>query len=388
MRSALLCTLHHLSCNYLDARALETRGNARRGKGARKDKSDSRDAGKRWAQGFARRGARRGNSQGVLCFVVAGVALALLAGCGGAAREAAGAETPIANLQPAALEGRLPRVVATTNLVGDVVQQVAGDRVELTVLLPAGSDPHAFVASPQDMVALANADLVIANGLGLEEALLPTLLELSGVPVVSVNEGVTTLAPAAEAEEAEEHADEEHEHTGVDPHTWQNVQNVAIWAANVGHALGAIDPTHATEYAAAADVYATELQALDAELRAALAAVPPANRKLVTDHDTFAYFADAYDFTVIGSVVGSFSSLASLSARGMARLQEQIGAEGARALFVGNSTNPALAEQVARDVRLPVVRLFTDSLAAPGNPGDSYIEMMRANVAAIVAALR
>lgn len=313
--------------------------------------------------------------------------LLLLAGCGGqTAPGAASAETAIAGLQPAALDGRALNVVATTNLVGDVVRRVGGDSIALTVLLPAGSDPHAWAATPQDLVALANAELVIANGLGLEEALLPSLLELSGVPVVSVNEGVAPLEPGADEHAASEDAGA-HEHAGVDPHTWQNVQNVATWAQNVGRALAARDPAHAADYTLAASTYAAELQALDAELRRALEAIPNANRKLVTDHDTFAYFADAYGFTVVGSVISSFSSLASLSARDMARLQDQIKAEGARALFVGNTVNTDLAEQIAGDIGLPVVRLFTDSLAAPGQPGDSYIGMMQANVAAIVGAL-
>ncbi|MGL4650993.1 MAG: metal ABC transporter substrate-binding protein, partial [Caldilineaceae bacterium] len=281
-------------------------------------------------------------------------------------------ETAIADLQPAARIGRALQVVATTNLVGETVQIVGGDNVELTVLLPAGSDPHAYTATPQDMVALNNADAVFTNGLGLEESLLPTLQELTGIPIIAVNEGI---APIEGDHAGEGESDDEHDHAAGDPHTWQNPLNVAVWATNVGAALGALDPANAAEYRGAAESYADTLESLDAELRDTLAVIPADQRKLVTEHDTFAYFADAYGFTVVGSVIPSFSSLATISARDMAALQDQMRAANARALFVGNTVSPALAQQVAQDTGVPVVRLFSDSLSTAGQEGDTYVGM-------------
>ncbi len=322
------------------------------------------------------------------------LALLLLAGCGAQEAGTAGAarETAAAALEPAALAaGERLRVAATTNLIGDTVRQVAGDRVELTVLLPPGTDPHAYTATPQDMVALTNAQLIFVNGLGLEEALLPTLDEISGVPVVSINEAVTPLAEDAENEEegeAGEHADEgAHEHT-VDPHTWQDVRNVRQWALTVAEALAARDPAHAAAYRDAAAAYAAELDALHSEVAAALEAIPPERRILVTDHETFAYFAAAYGFEVTAAVIPSFSTLATLSARERAALQAQIEEANVPVLFVGNTVSPDLVQQLAQDAGIAAVPLFSDSLSAPDGPAATYVAMMRANVARIIEALQ
>jgi ABC-type Zn uptake system ZnuABC Zn-binding protein ZnuA len=294
--------------------------------------------------------------------------------------------TPIDALAPVPHNGRPLRVVATTNLVGDVAAQVGGERIDLTVLLPAGSDPHAYTATPRDMVALSDADLILANGLGLEESMLPTLTELGAGRVVVVNEGVVPLEGAQDHGPGdEEHADKEH--GGVDPHTWQNVANVVIWAQNIAAAYSAMDPAHADGYSSAAADYITTLEALDADIRATLSAIPTERRKLVTDHNTFAYFADAYGFEVIGSVIPSFSSLATISAQELARLQEQMRAQGAVAIFTGNTVNPALSQQVAQDTGVRVTPLYTDSLGAAGSEADSYVEMMRLNATRIAQAL-
>lgn len=325
-------------------------------------------------------------------FVLLLVTLSLvLAGCGApAATEGrtgtqADHETLIADLGPANLEeGTRLRVVATTSIIADTVTRVAGDAVALTVLLKPGADPHSYTATPQDMAALSDADIIFANGLNLEESLLPTLEAVERTPIVSVNEGVALIESTNEAAGEEDHE----EHGQYDPHTWQAVPTVAQWAANIAAALSTLYPAHAAEYRANAAAYGDELAALDEEVRAALAEIPEERRKLVTDHDTFAYFARDYGFSVIGSVVPSFSSLASISAQELAGLQEQIEREGAPAVFVGATVNPRLAEQVAADMEVPVVLLYSDALGAAGTPGDSYVGMMRANSAAIAAALQ
>lgn len=310
--------------------------------------------------------------------------------------------TPIADLSALELDAPL-QVIATTSIIGDVAAQIAGDAAVVTTLLPPGSDPHAYVPTPQDLVALSNADLVLVNGVGLEEALLPLLDAVEGPVIVSVNEGVGIFRgddhDADEEHADEEHVDEEHagdehadeghghEHAEGDPHTWQDVANVRYWTQNIGATLSALDPDNAATYAANATAYDGKLVALESEIAELLAPIPAEVRKLVTDHDDLGYFARAHDFEVIGAVIPSPSALASVSAQAMAALQRQIEQEGVRAIFVGNTVNPDLANQLAQDTGVQVVPLYTDALGGADSPAASYIEMMRYNAQAIADAL-
>lgn len=300
-----------------------------------------------------------------------------------AAQAAAGQAIPTAALQPVNLEGHRLRVVATTSIIGDTVQRVAGNHVDLTVLLPIGSDPHSYTATPQDMIAMSDADVIFVNGLGLEESLLPTIDAIEGVPVVSINEGITPIQ--LDEHSSEDVAEVDHAHGGVDPHTWLDVRNVRQWALTAATALGTLDPGNAPAYRQAGDAYAAELSALHQEILGAVAPIPPEARKLVTDHDTLRYFAAAYGYEVIGSVIPSFSTLSTISAQEMAALQEQIKATGARAVFADASVNPRLAQQVAQDTGIAFVRLYTGSLGPAGSPESTYTGMMRTNVKKILA---
>ncbi len=298
------------------------------------------------------------------------------------------AKRRVAALTPAAIApGEKLRVVATTTLVGDAVARIGGDLIDLTVLLPPGSDPHAYVASPQDLIALANAQVVFINGLGLEESLLPTLGKVEQGPVVSVNEAVTPLDSTGE--HADEPAGEDAAaHGTADPHTWQDVRNVEQWAITIGNALARLDPAHADGYQQAASNYRAELEALQNEVAATIATIPPERRLLVTDHDDLSYFAAAYGMEVVGAVTPSFSSMASISAQEMAALQDQITAQGVPAIFVDSTVNPRLADQVAQDTGTRVVTLYTGSLSAPDGPAPDYPTMMRTNAQTIADALR
>jgi ABC-type Zn uptake system ZnuABC Zn-binding protein ZnuA len=338
----------------------------------------------------------------VLLFVIS-----FLAACGqqqgdGAAPAVPSAtnETLVAALSPAEIApGEKMRVAATTTLVGDAVARIGGDLIDLTVLLPPGSDPHAYVASPQDLVALADAQVVFINGLGLEESLLPALGRVEQGPIVSVNEAVTPLESVtgeedehandehANDEDAEgEHADE-HEHGAYDPHTWQDVRNVAQWAITIGDALARLDPVHANAYRQAADDYRTELAMLHTEVAATIDRLPPERRLLVTDHEDLDYFAAAYGMEVVGAVTPSFSTTATISAQQMAALQDQIETLGIPAIFVDSTANPRLAGQVAQDTGVRVVTLYSGSLSAPDGPAPTYMAMMRTNAQTIAAAL-
>lgn len=269
-------------------------------------------------------------------------------------------------------------VVATTTIVGDVVRQVGGDWVQVDVLLPVGADPHEFEPRPQDVARVAEADIVFANGHHLEAFLQPLLTSANALDrVVEVSDGVPdrTLTDG--------------EHAGdLDPHVWTDPNNIMIWTQNIAQTLSEADPDHAEAYQANAEAYLQTLQDLDAWIREQVAAVPPQRRLLVTDHLAWGYFSDRYGFQQVGALVGSFSSNASSSAQELAALEDKIRATGAPAIFVSSTANPALAEQVAADTGVQVVRLYTGSLTDADGDAPDYISFMRYNVSAIVNALK
>ncbi len=273
--------------------------------------------------------------------------------------------------------GEKLRVIATTTIIADVVSNIGGDHIALTTLIPAGVDPHSYAASPADLKALSEAQVIFENGLQLEESLAAVLENHDGNGVVAtVNAGVATIAFNGA------------EFAGADPHTWMNVQNVIHWTKNIEQVLSGLDPANAAAYAAAAKVYQATLAELDAEVQAAATSLPPDQRKLVTDHEALGYFAQAYGFTIIGALVPSFSTMAAPSAQELAALQDQIKTEGVKAIFVGNSANPTLAEQIANDLGVRVITLYPESLSPADGPAPTYVALMRYNIQAIVAALR
>lgn len=287
---------------------------------------------------------------------------------------------------PTVQEGQKVRVVATTTLVGDVVKQVGGEWIDLRILLPVGADPHSFEPAPQDAAKLAQADLVFANGLNLEAFLQP-LIESAGVAerVVYVSEGIE---PLSLAEEEHGHTGEAHAHGEADPHVWMDPNNVMVWVDNIEKALSAHDPAHAADYAANARTYRQALQDLDAWIREQVAQLPPENRKIVTDHLVFGYFARRYGFEQVGAVVPGFSTMASPSAQELAALETQIRQLGIKAVFVGTTVNPALAQRLAEDVGTKVVTIYTGSLSPADGPAATYLDFMRYNVLALVENLK
>lgn len=296
----------------------------------------------------------------------------LLAACGGGA--------------PAA-GGRL-KVVASTTIVGDVVAQVGGGLIELTVLFPPGADPHTFEPRPQDIAALSDAQVVVINGMGLEEALEPALEANVKGSIVHASEGIEVLAFEGEEHEGEEHEGEEHHHEGGDPHTWTDPNNVIVWAQNIAAALAEADPANAKAYRSNADAYIAALTELDGWIRAQVEQIPAERRKMVTDHLAFGYLADEYGLEQVGALIGSFSTNAAPSAQELAALEDKIKEQGVPAVFVGKTVNPELAEQVAQDTGVKLVHVYTGSLSAPGGEADSYLAFMRYNVNAIVEALK
>lgn len=314
-----------------------------------------------------------------------GIILALVA-CRPSAPPSSTNET--AQSAPVALdlaEGEKLQVVATTSIIADVVGQVGGDALDLVTLLPLGADPHAYTATPQDLRTLNQADVIFINGLGLEEALLPVLSAGTAAPVVSVNAAVETHVMGNAEESGQD--DDSHAHEGGDPHTWLDVANVILWTETIRDTLSTLDPARALEYAAAAEEYTATLTDLDQELRARVETLPQARRKLVSDHAEFGYFARAYGFELIGAVVPALSTMAAPSAQELAGLQDQIRATGVPAIFVSSTVNPQMAAQLAHDLGIQVVTLYTASLSAPEGGASTYVDLMRAMMESIVTAL-
>jgi len=292
-------------------------------------------------------------------------------------------ETPIADLQAVSLApGQTLQVVVTTNVAADLVRTVAGDSAQVTALLPAGVDPHAYEPAPQDLGTVAEADAVFINGLGLEEFLAELLANAGGeAPVVSLSEGIQprTLQDLG--------LDSEEEAGGVDPHVWLDPVLMVTWAGNIGEALSALDPSGSAGYRERAGALAGSLESLDEWIRQQVAAIPPQARLLVTDHDELGYFADRYGFQVIGAVIPGYSSVAEPSAQELADLEARIRSFGVRAVFVDQTVNAQIAQRVAEDTGVRLVPLITHSLSAPDGPVPDYPSLMRYNVEAIVAAL-
>jgi ABC-type Zn uptake system ZnuABC Zn-binding protein ZnuA len=275
-------------------------------------------------------------------------------------------------------------VVATTTFIGDVTTQVGGDLVDVSVMMPVGVDPHSFEPAPADIGKVAEADLVLINGIEFE-SFLEKLIENAGdeSKVIVVSDGIELLAF-----EGDEHADEGEEHGEFDPHVWNDPNNVIVWTNNIAAVLSDHDPDNAVAYRTHADIYITELQALDTWIQEQLAQIPEANRQFVTEHGTMNYFAARYGFEVVGAVIPGFSTLAQTSAQELAELENQIRSLGVKAILVGNTVNPNLANQIAQDTGIQLVPIFSDSLSTPDGPAPTYLDFMRVNVDAIVEGLK
>lgn len=326
----------------------------------------------------------------LVLFAVSALITLVLSGCGDAPDAA---ETGGALVLPAISareeDGSRLRAVATTSIIGDVIRQVGGEAIDLTVLMQPGQDPHSYQPGAADLTAAADADLIFVNGWNLEEGLIRDLATIGDAPLVPVSAGITPLTLAAGEDD---HAGEEHAPGASDPHTWQDVANVQRWVENSRLVLGAADPANAAVYDANAAAYTATLAALDAELRDTLAAIPPERRVLVTNHDNLAYFAAAYGFKMIGTIIPSSSTLAEPTAGGLAELVATMQAEQLCTVLVETTAADQLARALERELtgcdEVRLVTLYTDALGPAGSGADSYVGMMRANAAALVEGLR
>lgn len=284
-----------------------------------------------------------------------------------------------------------PRVVVTTNILGDVVERLVGEAAEVEVIMPPNSNPHDFAPSARQAAAMREADLLVVNGLGFEEGLLEAV-EGAEADGVQVFDAASVVEPIAIEEGGhEEHADEgEHEHEGEDPHFFTDPVRMVQAAEALRTVLADdIDGLDGDDMASSADRYLDELRRLDSQMRETLSAVPDENRVLVTNHEVFGYFAERYDFEVLGAIIPGGSDLAEPSPQDLAELAESVREEGVAAIFAETDAPDRLVQALASEtgVDVDVVELFSESLGEEGSEGDSYIAMMRTNANRIAGAL-
>ena len=294
--------------------------------------------------------------------------LAVPAGCGrdGRATEAG------------AVDDRIP-VVATTTQLTDFARAVGGDHVVVHGLLRPNVDPHDYEASPADLTHIAEARVIVKNGVGLERWFDATITnaEPKGA-IVDASSGVALRHKESGGT------------GGADPHIWHNPRNARLMVHNIATALEGADPAHRAAYEANEAAYAAELDRLDSEIARRIAALP--NKKLVTNHDAFGYYVDRYGLDFVGSIIPSFDSQAELSARDLSGVVARIRASGVKAVFSESSVPPKTAEAIGRDAGVAVVAggdaLFGDTLGPPGSDGDTYLKMERHNTEVLVDHLR
>lgn len=278
------------------------------------------------------------------------------------------------------------RAVASFSILGDIVKEVGGDRVAVDVLVGPGADAHVFQPTPAHARLIGQAQVVFANGLGFE-GWLGRLLKTSaykGRPV-TVSQGIQPLRSEAEHGHGEHHKG--HSHDEIDPHAWQSVANVKVYARNIAKALCQADAASCDLYQRNARTYEAKLGELEAEIRAAWAPIPVAQRKVITSHDAFGYYARDHQVSFLAPQGVSTESEA--SAKGVAQLVRQIRKDQIKALFVESISDPRLIEQIARETGVqPSGALYSDSLSAPGGAAASYVELMRFNTRALTTAVR
>lgn len=279
------------------------------------------------------------------------------------------------NNHPAASGSQL-RVVATTTIIGDIARNIAGDKAIVITLLAPGVDPHEYEPVPSDLQTISQAPIVFANGAGLEPWL--TKFAASAGTTSNVRYVVDDLATQTLPGS-----------TTLDPHLWFDVNNASHYAEQIRDGLIAVDPGNADTYRSNATRYLSQLKVLDAWITDQVSTLPVQQRLLITNHDTFGYFAKRYGFTVIGTVFTSNGAEASPSAQQIAALVDLIKQSQVRAIFTENTLNPELANTIAQEAGVKAVtELYTDSLGASGSPASTYIDMMRYDVQTIVDALK
>lgn len=296
------------------------------------------------------------------------------------------------------------QVVASFSILADIATQVGGPDVAVRSLVGPDGDAHEYEPTPADARKLAAAQVLVVNGLDFE-AWLPRLQKAAGFAgrTVVASKGIEPRRLDDAHEEHEEHGDHDdrhhdhdhghhgehghHHHGDLDPHAWQDLANGVIYARNIARAFAEADPAHAQAYRQRADAYVARIEALDQRVRQLFEAIEPARRKVVSSHDAFGYFGQAYGVRFIA--LAGVSTDAEPSAADMARIIEQVRRESVPAVFIENIANPRLAQQLARETQARLGgTLYSDALAQPGEPAGTYLGMFEWNAQQLAAALR
>ncbi|MFF0506676.1 zinc ABC transporter substrate-binding protein AztC [Streptomyces fimicarius] len=272
-------------------------------------------------------------------------------------------------------------VVVTTNILGDITRNIVGDEAEVTVLMQADADPHSFGVSAPQAAAVERADLVVHNGLGLEENVLRHVraAEDSGVATLAVGETVDPITYAA-GDSARE----------PDPHFWTDPERVRGAVKVIArHVVEHVDGVDRSVVEKNASAYGARISELTGWMDEQFGRIPPQQRQLVTNHHVFGYLAQRFGFRIVGAVIPSGTTLASPSASDLTSLATAIRTSGVRAIFVDSSQPDRLAQVLKREsgVDVDVVPLFSESLTAKGKGAATYLQMMRANTESITTGL-
>lgn len=273
------------------------------------------------------------------------------------------------------------KVLASFSILRDLVREVGGEKVDVDLLVGPNVDMHNFQPSPADSRKFSDVKLVVINGLGLEgwADRLAKAAGYRGARLVA-SKGVKALA-------GHEHGHGERGHGRYDPHAWQDVGNVKIYVVNIRDALSSVDPANKAAYEQNTENYLKQLDALDHDIRAAWADIPKPRRRVITSHEAFDYYGDAYDVEFLGAQ--GMSEDAEPSARDIARLIQQIKKEKIKAFFVENISSNRLLDRIAQETGAKVIgTLYSDALSPPGGPATTYVDMMRHNTRAMTEALR
>lgn len=272
------------------------------------------------------------------------------------------------------------KVVAVESFLGDITRQVAGERVIVVSLIEAGMDPHTFEPIPRDIITISESRLLIVNGGGLENWLQKMIdVQSISIPIVVASSGLTPRLPSSS-----ERMDEQ-----LDPHFWLDPVNIKTYVRNIRDALIEMDPAGRDDYERNAGQYILQLDELNTWIDGEVAQIPPENRLLVTNHESFGYFADRYGFKIIGTIIPSVSSGSTPTALQLTDLIGKIQYAKVKAIFLEAGSNPELAQTIASETGVTIITgLLTHSLTGSDGPADTYINMMKYDTQLIVDALK
>ena len=310
-----------------------------------------------------------------------------------------GAPLALGARRPAQAQAQRPKVVATFSILGDIVANIGGDRIELTTLVGPGGDAHTYEPSPSDLATLSEAALVVEIGAGFEGWLddiysssgsqATRLVLTDSIPLLAIGEHTHDHEDEHDAEHADDEHEDDHDHEDGDPHIWHDVKNAALMTALIRNALMFADTVNADAYGASSESYLATLNELEAFAQAEAAKLPPDRRKIVTSHDSLGYLAAAYGFEIVGTALGSLSTeAADPSAGEIADLVEEIRAAGVPAIFTEGEESTDLMQGLADEAGVTLAPpLYTDALSESDGPAPSYVELVRYNMTTIVTAL-